>query len=150
MLFWTLLKVSIKSLWANKMRSFLATLGIIIGVGAVIAMLALGEGAKKQITQKVASLGSNLMVLRPGQKGSQGVRNESFENLTLENAEAILHKVPGILQLSPVVRASAQIKFLNQNNLTPVTGAAITYFPIRNFTLQSGRKFTEIETGYNA
>lgn len=150
MLFWTLLKVSIKSLWANKMRSFLATLGIIIGVGAVIAMLALGEGAKKQITQKVASLGSNLMVLRPGQKGSQGVRSESYENLTLENAEAILHKVPGILQLSPVVRASAQIKYLNQNNLTPVTGAAITYFPIRNFTLQSGRKFTEIETRQNA
>jgi len=84
------------------------------------------------------------------QKGSQGVRNESFENLTLENAEAILHKVPGILQLSPVVRASAQIKFRNQNNLTPVTGAAITYFPIRNFTLQSGRKFTEIETRQNA
>jgi len=150
MLFWTLLKVSIKSLWANKMRSFLATLGIIIGVGAVIAMLALGEGAKKQITQKVASLGSNLMVLRPGQKGSQGVRSESYENLTLKNAEAILHEVPGILQLSPVVRASAQIKYLNQNNLAPVTGAAITYFPIRNFTLQGGRKFTETETRQNA
>ena len=150
MLFWTLIKVSIKSLWANRMRSFLATLGIIIGVGAVIAMLALGEGAKRHITQKVASLGSNLMVLRPGQKGSQGVRNESYENLSLEDAEAILEKVPEIQQLSPVVRASAQIKFLNQNNLVPVTGAAIPYFPIRNFALQSGRKFTEMETRQQA
>jgi len=146
MLLWTLVKVSIKSLWANKMRSFLATLGIIIGVGAVIAMLALGEGAKKQITQKVSSLGSNLMILRPGQKGSHGVQNGSYANLTLDDAEAILHKVPDVLHLSPVVRGNSQVKYLNQNTRVPITGAAVTYFPIRNFTLQAGRVFTETET----
>jgi putative ABC transport system permease protein len=146
MLLWTLVKVSIKSLWANKMRSFLATLGIIIGVGAVIAMLALGEGAKKQITQKVSALGSNLMILRPGQKGSHGVQNGSYANLTLEDAEAILHKVPDVLHLSPVVRGNSQVKYLNQNTRVPITGAAVTYFPIRNFTLQQGRFFTETET----
>ncbi|MEW6378322.1 MAG: ABC transporter permease [bacterium] len=146
MLLWTLIKVSIKSLWANKMRSFLATLGIIIGVGAVIAMLALGEGAKRQITQKVSSLGSNLMILRPGQKGSRGVQNSSYDTLRLEDAEAILHKVPDVLHLSPVLRGSAQVKYLNQNTRVPITGAAVTYFPIRNFTLQKGRIFDETET----
>ena len=146
MLLWTLIKVSMKSLWANKMRSFLATLGIIIGVGAVIAMLALGEGAKTQITQKVSSLGSNLMILRPGQKGSHGVQNGSYANLTLDDAEAILHKVPEVLHLSPVVRGNSQVKYLNQNSRVPVTGAAVTYFPIRNFTLRQGRIFTETET----
>ncbi|MGA1876043.1 MAG: ABC transporter permease [bacterium] len=150
MLLWTLIKVSLKSLWANRMRSFLATLGIIIGVSAVIAMLALGEGARRQITQKVSSLGSDLMVLRPGQKGSQGVRSETYETLTIEDAEAILQKVPEVLHLSPVVRAGAQAKYLSQNTPVPVTGAALTYFSIRNFTLQRGRPFTEIETRQQA
>ena len=146
MLLWTLIKVSIKSLWANKMRSFLATLGIVIGVGAVIAMLALGEGANKQITQKVSSLGSDLMILRPGQKGSHGVQNGSYANLTLDDAVAILNKVHEVLHLSPVVRGNGQVKYLNQNTRVPITGAAVTYFPIRNFTLQQGRVFTETET----
>ncbi|MCL6584210.1 MAG: ABC transporter permease [bacterium] len=146
MLILTLIKVSLKSLWANKMRSFLATLGIIIGVGAVIAMLALGEGAKRQITQKVSSLGSNLMILRPGQKGSRGVQSSTYDNLKLEDAEAILHKVPEVLQLSPVIRGSAQVKYLNQNTRVPITGAAVTYFSIRNFALQHGRPFTDAET----
>lgn len=146
MLFLTLIKVSLKSLWANKMRSFLATLGIIIGVGAVIAMLALGEGAKKEITKKVSSLGSDLMVIRPGQKGSQGVRNEAFETITVEDAKALMAKIPEILYLSPVVRAGAQAKYLNQNTHVPITGAAVTYFSIRNFNLQKGRAFNETET----
>ena len=86
------------------------------------------------------------MILRPGQKGSHGVQNGSYANLTLDDAEAILHKVPDVLHLSPVVRGNSQVKYLNQNTRVPITGAAVTYFPIRNFTLQRGRIFTETET----
>ncbi len=146
MLIWTLIKISLKGLWANKMRSFLAVLGIIIGVGAVITMLALAEGAKKEITKKVSSLGSDLMVIRPGQKENRGVRNELFETISLKDAETLLKKVPEILHLSPVVRSGAQVKYLSSNTNVPVTGAALTYFAIRNFTLQKGRAFSEPET----
>ena len=72
MLFWTILKVSLKSLMANKLRSFLAMLGIIIGVGAVISMLALGAGARQQMMARISSMGTNLLIIRPGDRRFRG------------------------------------------------------------------------------
>ena len=78
MLFWTIVKVALKSLLANKLRSFLAMLGIIIGVGAVISMLAMGAGAKVAMMKRIDSMGTNLLIVRPGQRGVRGSKNWNF------------------------------------------------------------------------
>jgi len=103
-LFWTVILSALKSLMANKMRSFLAMLGIIIGVGAVIAMLAMGAGAQAQITARFTSMGTNLLFIRPAQKatGGGGARTGNYETLVLEDALAMA-KLPGVEAVSPVV-----------------------------------------------
>jgi len=145
MLIWTIIKVALKSLFANKLRSILAMLGIIIGVGAVIAMLAMGAGAKKQVLDRIYAMGTDLLVVRPGHYGSHGVMSGTHANLTLEDAEAILAKVPTILQVAPVVERDAQVKYFNKNSRVEVIGTGVTYFPIRNFEVERGRAFTEGE-----
>lgn len=146
MLCWIIVKLALKSLWANKLRSFLAMLGIIIGVGAVISMLALGAGARNQVMERIAAMGTDILILRPGQRGShRGVVSGSYQNLTIEDAEAILEKVPVIRQVAPVVRGSAQIKYFNKNTSSSIIGTAMTYLTIRNFTVEKGRGFTESE-----
>lgn len=145
MLFWTILKVALKSLFANKLRSFLAMLGIIIGVGSVISMLALGAGAQAQVMQRISSMGTDLLVLRPGQRGFRGVMTGSQQTLTLLDAQAILEQIPEVKQVSPLVRGSVQVKYLNKNSRSSVMGVSITYFPLRNFEIDKGRSFTEAE-----
>ncbi len=145
MLLWTIIKVSLKSLITNRLRSVLAMLGIIIGVAAVISMLSIGAGAKAQVMERVTSMGTNVLVLRPGQRGSRGVTSGVSQNLTLEDATAILQSSSKISQLSPVIRGNAQLKYFNKNTRSSVIGSSITYFPIRNFELDFGRLFTEAE-----
>jgi len=146
MLFWTIVKVALKSLLANKLRSFLAMLGIIIGVAAVISMLALGAGAHHQVMERFSAMGSNLLVVRPGRRrGHRGVRTGTYQKLTLEDASAIIAQVTSVRQLAPVVRGGAQIKYFNKNHPSMIIGCSITYFPIRNFEIERGRSFTEIE-----
>ena len=145
MLFWTIIKVALKSLFANKLRSFLAMLGIIIGVGAVIAMLAMGAGAKKTIMDRIYAMGTDLLTVRPGQHDMRGVRSSTQENLTLEDAEAILKEVPNVLAVAPAVSGSGQLKYFNKNARANVIGTGITYFSIRNFDIEKGRMFTEGE-----
>lgn len=145
MLFWTIIKVALKSLFANKLRSFLAMLGIIIGVGSVISMIALASGASKQVLERIASMGTNLLIVRPGQRGHRGVMSGTRQNLTVKDAQAIINKVSGIEQVSPVVRRGAQLKYLKKNTNSSVIGTTITYFPIRNFEVEKGRPFTDGE-----
>lgn len=145
MLIWTIFKLAIRSLYANKMRSFLAMLGIIIGVMAVISMLAFAAGASAQIMDRISSLGTNLLVVRPGQRGMRGVTQGSFQNLTLEDAQEMLLKIKGIRQIAPGVRGSVQAKYFNKNTRTSLSGTASTFFSIRNFELDQGRFFTESE-----
>jgi len=117
MLCWIIIKIALKSLWANKLRSFLAMLGIIIGVGAVISMLALGAGARNQVMERIASMGTDILIVRPGRRGShRGVMTGAYQNLTIEDAIAIFEKTSSIRQVAPVVRGSAQIKYFNKNN----------------------------------
>ena len=145
MLFWTIIKVALKSLFANKLRTFLAMLGIIIGVGSVISMLAIGAGAQKQVMERIASMGTNLLMIHPAQRGLRGVMSGISQRLKLEDAKAILEKVPGVYQVAPVVRGSSQIKYFNKNIKTNVIGSSMTYFPIRNYIIEKGRSFTESE-----
>ena len=146
MLFFTIIKVAFKSLFANKLRSFLAMLGIIIGVGAVISMLAIVSGAKKNVMERITSMGTNLLVIRAGQRGMHGVRSGDSENLTLKDARAIISGVEGVDMIAPVVNGNAQLKYYNQNARSNVTGVPVTYHTIRNYTVEHGRFFTETET----
>jgi putative ABC transport system permease protein len=144
MLFWTIFKSSINSLMANKMRSLLAMLGIIIGVGAVIAMLAMGAGAQAQIIDNIQKMGTNLLVVRPAQRGSGGVMSGTQQNLTVDDAIA-LRSLPGVDAVSPSVNGNVQAKYMNKNAQTSVTGGSVTYFQIRNYVVEQGRQFTEGE-----
>ncbi|MHC4660780.1 MAG: ABC transporter permease, partial [Planctomycetota bacterium] len=146
MLIWTTIKLAFKSLLANKLRSFLAMLGIIIGVGAVISMLSLGAGAKQNVMDRVSAMGTNLLYLRPGQRHRHGVASGTHQNLTLEDAEAVLKQVSGIKAVAPVVRGGAQFKYFNKNTGSSIIGTTITYFPMRNFEIEKGRAFTEVES----
>ena len=145
MLFWTIVKVAIKSLLANKLRAILSMLGIIIGVGAVISMLALGTGAQKKIVDQVTSLGANLLIIRAGQAGPPGVRTGDTQTLKLSDASEIISKVNNITMISPIVQGSAQFKYMNENTRASVLGGAVTYFNIRNYLVEKGRDFTEEE-----
>jgi ABC-type antimicrobial peptide transport system permease subunit len=145
MLFWTIIKVAFKSLFANKLRTFLAMLGIIIGVGAVISMLAMGTGAQERVMERIASMGTNLLVVRPGQRGLRGRMLDISQRLKLPDAKAIVDLVPGVYQVAPVVRGNSQLKYYNRNTRSNVIGSSMTYFPIRNFETEKGRSFTEGE-----
>src|SRR5215471_4287100 len=139
-----IIRSSLRSLAANKLRSILAMLGVIIGVGAVISMLALGAGAQKAVMDRWSAMGTNLLVVRPGQRGTGGVMSGTQQNLTLEDAEAVV-RLPGAGQVCPVVGGTAQVKYLSKNSRTNVQGVAVTYFPIRNFEVEFGSAFTEAD-----
>jgi putative ABC transport system permease protein len=142
-LFWMIIKVALKSLAANKLRSVLAMLGIIIGVGAVISMLALGAGAQKQVMDRISSMGTNLLVVRPGQRGTMGVMSGTQQNLNLEDAETLLKELKNVKALCPVVSGTAQVKYFSNNTRTSVQGSSITYFPIRSYEVEKGEIFSE-------
>ncbi|HUU21467.1 MAG TPA: ABC transporter permease [Phycisphaerae bacterium] len=144
MLFWTIIKVCLKSLWANKLRSFLAMLGIIIGVGAVITMLAIGTGAKKAVLTRISAMGTNLLVVTPGQRGSHGVVSGTALNLKVSDALAV-RDVAGVLRVAPVVNGRSQAKYANRNQPVRIVGTSITYLRIRDFQMGKGRAFTEAE-----
>jgi putative ABC transport system permease protein len=142
-----LIKTSVKSLYVNKLRSFLAALGIVIGIGAVIALLALGAGAQKEVMSRVTSLGTNLIIIRPGlDRGPRGVMAGSRETLTLDDAEAVLKNAKGVFQVAPVVNGGVQLKYFNKNAYAIAIGTSVTYPQIRTFEVEKGRFFTENET----
>ncbi len=113
-------------------------------------MLALGTGAQKQVLEGIQSMGTNLLIVRSGQAGMRGVSLGAQDSLTLEDAEALLRKMSAVRSVSPVVGGSVQMKFLNRNVRTNVTGAALTYFDIRNFPVEKGRIFLESEVSQHA
>ena len=145
MFFWMIVKSALSSLAANKVRSILAMLGIIFGVGAVISMLAIGAGAQRIIEERFAAMGTNLLVIRPTQRGTAGVMSGTQQNLTLEDAQALLKEVPGIGMVAPVVNGNFTLKYLNHNSRVSVSATSSTYLAIRNFEIDKGRTFTEAE-----
>jgi putative ABC transport system permease protein len=139
------LKISLRALRVNKMRSALTMLGIIIGVGAVIAMLAVGTGASERISQQIASIGSNLIIILPGSTTSGGLRMGSGgqPTLTKDDADAILKECSAVQDVAPVLNGAAQVVYSNQNWSTGVYGTTPGMLNIRDWPLASGRPFTE-------
>lgn len=138
------LKISISALRVNKMRSALTMLGIIIGVGAVIAMLAVGTGASKQIAEQISSMGSNLLIILPGATTAGGVRMGAGTQptLTLTDADAIQKDCPAVSDVAPVLNGIAQVVYGHQNWSTGVVGTTPNMLIVRDWTLVSGRSFT--------
>ena len=143
-LIWTL-KIAVRALQANKMRSVLTMLGVIIGVGAVIAMLAVGTGASQRIAEQIQSIGSNLLIILPGSTTSGGVRMGAGTQptLTLGDAEAIKKECPTVLYVGPVLSGVAQIIYAHTNWSTSVQGTTPDMLALRNWPLASGRAFTD-------
>ncbi|MCL5674938.1 MAG: ABC transporter permease [Candidatus Omnitrophica bacterium] len=139
------IKVSIRALKVNKMRSFLTMLGIIIGVSAVITMLAVGLGAKQRITQQIENIGSNLIIILPGSMTVGGVRTGygGASTLSIGDAQAIVKDCPAVLRDAPMLSGSEQLVYRNQNWSTNVQGTTSSYFKIREWTLAEGRGFTQ-------
>lgn len=145
MFIWTIIKLALKSLFANKLRSFLAMLGIIIGVSAVISLLSLGAGAQKQISEQVSSMGTNILSIRPGSRNTGGISSNAVNTLKLEDAEALVTEVDEVEAVSPVASGNYQIKYFNKNTSSNVNGVASTYFLIRNIKADKGRLFNSNE-----
>ena len=138
-------RISLRALRVNKMRSALTMLGIIIGVGAVIAMLAVGTGASRKIAEQIASMGSNLLIILPGSTTSGGVRMGAGTQptLTLNDAEEIQKESSAVAEVAPVLNGVAQIVYGHQNWSTGVTGTTPGMLEVRDWPLASGRPFTQ-------
>lgn len=136
-------RVSLRSLGANKLRATLTMLGVIIGVAAVIALLAVGQGASAAITEQVQGIGSNLIFVMPGSFQQNGVRSAvgSATTLTLEDAEGLLDSTccPDVLVVAPVFSANVQVVFGGNNTNTSVTGTTPEFQQVRNFYVEQGR-----------
>lgn len=140
-----LFKIALRAIAANKLRSFLTMLGIIIGVASVITMLAIGQGSKQSIQKQISEMGSNMIMIMPGQDMRGGVRQEasSMETLKLTDYEALKDQCKYISAISPVVNSSGQ--FINGNNNTPSTiyGVNQDYLTIRKLDVEDGEMFSD-------
>ena len=125
----------------NLMRSFLTVLGIVIGVGAVITMVTLGNGATRMVSNQISSLGSNLLILRPGQQLGPGRDSAGAPNFKLADVEAIQNQIPALKAVAPVVGSRVTLVAGNQNWSSQVSGTTNDYFIAGNWTIASGRDF---------
>ncbi len=139
------IKISFRALRVNKMRSALTMLGIIIGVGAVIAMLAVGTGASRKIAEQISSMGSNLLIILPGSTTSGGVRMGAGTQptLSMDDAEAILRESPAVAEVAPVLNGVAQVVYSHQNWSTGIIGTTPSMLTVRDWPLSAGRSFTD-------
>ncbi|MGH7971316.1 MAG: ABC transporter permease, partial [Limisphaerales bacterium] len=138
-------KIALRALRRNKLRTLLTMLGMIIGVGAVIAMVGIGNGAKAQIEAQIASMGQNVVLVFSGSFSRGGARSGwgGAGTLTVEDAEAIQREIPGVTILSPEIRTHAQVAAGNQNWNTMIQGEGPDYFDIRQWPITAGSPFTE-------
>jgi putative ABC transport system permease protein len=139
------LRVALRALTRNKMRTFLTALGIIIGVGAVIAMVSIGEGAKVGIQERFSAMGTNLLFVYPGSRNMGGVRTGAggWTSLKEADAEAILSYCDAVDMVSPSVNSRAQVVYGNKNWSTSIQGTGANYTLIRDWAMDSGVYFDE-------
>jgi putative ABC transport system permease protein len=142
-------RIAFRALARNKMRSVLTMLGIIIGVGAVIAMVSIGQGAQASVQEQIASVGTNLLFVGAGSMNVGGVRSGTGQtnrnNLTVEDIEAIRREIPSVAMATPTVNARSQLIFQNQNWNSQVQGVNEQFPQIRKWDVQSGEFFTEAD-----
>ena len=139
------IKISFRALWVNKMRSALTMLGIIIGVAAVIAMVAVGTGASKKSAEQISSMGSNLLIILPGTTTAGGVRMGAGTQPTLSmgDSDAILKECSAVSEVAPILNGVAQVVFGHLNWSTAVVGTTPGMLVVRDWELRSGRPFTQ-------
>jgi putative ABC transport system permease protein len=135
--------VAFQSIRANKMRSLLTMLGIVIGVGAVITMVALGSGAQKAVEERINALGANLLNVYPGQMNFRGVASDQRVSLTVDDAEALARDATLLSAVVPELSRSLQVKYGAQNINVSVVGTTANYTAVRSYTITQGRMFTE-------
>jgi putative ABC transport system permease protein len=145
--FWESVKIAFNALVSNKLRSVLTMLGIIIGVGAVIAMVSIGMGVQNKVQNSIASLGSNLIIITPGATSTSGVRQAAGTNttLTLKDAQAIAREIAGITAAAPSVSKQYQVVAGNQNWMTSLQGTTPEFMDVRNLSVQSGSFITNAD-----
>ena len=146
MLFGETIRVALSALRANKLRSLLTMLGIVIGVAAVIAVVALGNGAKKQVNDRIAALGTTLLTVNPGQAQQGGVRTGGGgARLTVDDAKALVDRGVKIGAVQPEMQGQLQVSFLNKNTNTSIVGVTANYPEVRKYEVSTGRFFTQTE-----
>jgi putative ABC transport system permease protein len=140
-----LIKVSLKAVANNKMRSFLSMLGIIIGVAAVIIMMSIGQGSKESIRAELSTMGTNLLTIRPGADMRGGVRQDpsSMQTLKMADYQRIVEEKKFVTKVSPEVTASGQVIYGNNNTNTTVYGESPEYLDIKQWSIEEGECFTE-------
>jgi putative ABC transport system permease protein len=145
------LRVAVRALWRNKTRSFLTTLGIIIGVASVIAMVAIGEGARASVEKTFQAMGTNLLIVLPGTSQTGGARGGfgSQASITWDDLKAIGTEIPSVRYAVPVEQTTVQIMSEDQNWSTSLKGSWPDYFAIRSWNMSLGRAFTmsDVESG---
>jgi len=141
------LAVALEALRANKLRSFLTMLGIVIGVAAVIAMVALGRGAQQSVKERIASLGTTLLTVTPGQARGPGFVASSSDRapLMMDDSDAIDEHATFVTAVQPEISRSLQVVYGSRNTNTAVVGATANYLEVRRFTIDSGRMFSTAE-----
>ena len=139
------ISIALDALIGNKLRSILTMLGIIIGVGAVIAMISIGMGVREKVSNSIAGLGSNLIMVSPGAPSSSGVRQAAGSGITLslKDAQAIAGEIDGVNKVAPSVSKQYQLVAGNQNWMTSVMGTTPDYLYVRNMAVQAGSFITE-------
>ena len=145
MKFWATLKVALRALGRNKMRSALTLLGMIIGVGAVIAMVSVGQGAQKLVQDQIQSIGTNLLFVTPGSRTAAGARTGQggVSTLTAEDIDAIQREVAVVKAATPLVDTRVQMVFGNQNWSSQIQGTNEKYLEVKDWSMQEGEFFTE-------
>jgi putative ABC transport system permease protein len=144
MLIGEIFRVALESVRSNKLRSFLTSLGIIIGIASVITMVALGEGAQRTVQERLQGLGTNVLSVRPGQEMFGGV-GRGDARLTTDDAQALLENPQAILRVSPQMQQRLQVEYQGANANVQIQGVWPSYFQIQNHQIEMGRTFTESE-----
>ena len=143
MLIGEIISVALGALRANKLRSLLTMLGIVIGVGAVITMVALGSGAQRAVEERINALGANLLNVYPGQMAVRGVASDQRISLTVDDADALKRDASLLTAVIPELSRNQQVKYGNMNINVSVVGTTANYAPVRSYEVPYGRMFTE-------
>ena len=152
MLIGEIFRVALGALRANKLRSLLTMLGIVIGVGSVIAMIALGTGAQTAVKDRITALGTTLLTVSPGQMFGRGGISSDIDRakLTMKDAAALEERGTLFTAVQPEMSRTLQVQFLNKNTTTSVTGSTANYLTVRKYELEAGRMFTSAENANKA
>lgn len=146
------LRLALRAISRNKLRASLTVLGILIGIAAVVAMTALGEGAKAKISEQMRSLGANMIVVFPGSNTASGAKTGAgtAATLTEEDADAIRRECPSVASVAAAVGGAAQVVYEDQNDSTRVTGTTLDYFRVRDWRTERGSTWTDQDESVGA